>query len=779
MKSDNLLILQDNHIAVPPFTVLKFNDLIRDKAALDRQLSNFNAADKTSQNALQQALQRQFVAPDHALIDRLSSHLAVRSDCSLEDDSSYSFAGIFDSFLNVKKAEAAEYVKKCLTSLYAKKALEYISLNDIDINDLKMNVILQDMVVGERSGVLFTSNPHGLLNETLITVGRSTCDLVVEDKVDTTTYYYNTTDQKYYYTGSKDILSGDEIKQLIALSDNIKQILKETALDIEFTIADDKIYILQARPITSIDTSNIYIYDNSNIVESYPHITLPLTISFAKEIYSGVFKGVSKRILGSEKATQKLSNTLENMVDAKMGRLYYRIDNWYHVLKVLPFSKKIIPVWQEMLGVKHLNYHKARLEVGFFDSIRAYFNFFIALKRSPKNMRRLNDKFIAIHQQFNHTIEQNLSAGELRNLYYQISDALFSIWDLTLINDMYAFIYTGLLKRQLKRRYSENYQQKASEMISGVLNIESIKPIKSLLNLVQLFKSGDQVSYQKAFAEHIEHYGDRVVEELKLETRTFRTNPELLEKIVKDYSADSEKLAALKADLTAKKSNGASQGYFAKRALRGIKLREQSRLNRSKIFGMLRSIILKIANHFVDSGILSDRDDIFYLTLDEVFALIDKPFDVDGIIRKRKSAYAIYNDLPDYSRLILSNAHFDKRHARVNKTVYQHSDKNFMGTICSGGTVRGEAVVITSPDDMVDTSNKIIIAKMTDPGWVYILANALGIVTEKGSILSHTAIVSRELGIPAIVGVSGITDAIKSGQHVILNGDKGTVEVIK
>ncbi len=68
---------------------------------------------------------------------------------------------------------------------------------------------------------------------------------------------------------------------------------------------------------------------------------------------------------------------------------------------------------------------------------------------------------------------------------------------------------------------------------------------------------------------------------------------------------------------------------------------------------------------------------------------------------------------------------------------------------------------------------------MTDPGWVYILANALGIVTEKGSILSHTAIVSRELGIPAIVGVSGITDAIKSGQHVILNGDKGTVEVIK
>ncbi len=737
MKSTNLIKLRNNKIDVPYFKVIHSD---------------------SSGSVV--------ITSDYK--EGLSDIIAVRSDSSLEDDKSYSFAGVFESFLNVNKDEAIEYIKRCYESKNSKKAIEYMELNGIDKNQLSMNVILQDMILGDTSGVIFTANPQGILNETVITVARSTCDLVVEDKIESTTYYYNTTDDKYYYVGSDDILSAGTIKELIELSNSIKTILDEELLDIEFTIEDGKIYILQARPITSMDTEEIYIYDSSNIVESYPNVSLPLTISFAKDIYTGVFKGVSRRIVGP-KAADKLNKTLENMVDSKMGRMYYRIDNWYDVLKALPFSKRIIPVWQDMLGVKNHEYSDNAVELSALDRLRGYYNFFVSLKNSPKNMKKLNDTFTSIYEDFKRKTDDDLTPNELRELYNKIRGELFSIWDLTLINDMYAFIFTGLLKKKLKKKYPEDYEKKVNDMISGVINIESLKPVKSLENLVRLYNSKSN-DYEKAFNKHVDDYGDRVVEELKLETKTFRTNPELLTELVKDYN-----LSGARKD---KKHEDFPSGFFAKRALDGIKLREESRLNRSKIFGMLRTIVLKLADQYVKKNIIEEKDDIFYLTLDEIFLLIDKPFEVKSIIGDRKDTYDIYSKLPDYSRLVLTNNRVDKLHVPFNSKVYTSSEGKLVGTICSSGKVEGEAVVINKASDAVNTAGKVIITKMTDPGWVYILSSAKGIVTEKGSILSHTAIVSRELGIPSIVGVEFATDIIKTGDRVLVDADIGIVEVI-
>ncbi len=773
MKSRNLIKLREHKIRIPTFKVLTFDQLIHNS----QMLINIIKEGEPFDNVRDYIIHNFHV--DVNAIDGLSSKIAVRSDCSLEDDKQLSFAGVFDSFLHVDKREAADYIKKCLLSLYSKKTMEYVSLHSIDISDLKMNVILQDMVVGEISGVIFTSNPQGILNESVITVARSTCDVVVEDRVDTTTYYYNNTDKTYYFTGKDDMLSGELIHDILTIVHRVQKVLEEELLDIEFTISNGTIYILQARPITSIDTSTIYVYDNSNIVESYPNITLPLTVSFAKEIYTGVFKGVARRMLSNDKAMRKLDHILENMVGEKIGRMYYRIDNWYDVLQVLPFHKKIIPVWQDMLGVTNTDYKKNVVDISVFDRFRVYYNFFCAIKNSPKNMKKLNETFIDIYEKFRVKINHNLTPKELKDLYMEIGGALFDIWDLTLINDMYAFIFTGLLKKRMKRQYKDDYEQRVSDMISGVINIESIKPITSIINLVELYHSGDNEGYKKAFDEHIDTYGDRVVEELKLETKTFRTNPELLEQLIIEYSANMDKLNQLNKEATPS-DTGSFNGYFAKRALLGIQLREQSRLNRSKIFGMVRSIIHKISIDFTQRGILKDPDDIFYLTLSEVFSIIDKPFDVEKRIVDRKKAYEVYHELPEYSRLVITNDTVDKRHFNSNNKVHRNSNKDsLIGTVCSTGKVIGEALVIKKPSDAKHVAGKIIIAKMTDPGWVYIIASSIGIITQKGSILSHTAIVSRELGIPAIVGVDNVTDVIKTGDRVVLDADRGIVEVIR
>ena len=110
--------------------------------------------------------------------------------------------------------------------------------------------------------------------------------------------------------------------------------------DIEFSIIGEELFILQARRITSIDDEDAVIYDNSNIVESYPNISLPLSISFAKAVYSGVFTGLAKRIIRNEKILAKNKDTFENMVGDINGAMYYKIDNWYKMLQILPFSKK-------------------------------------------------------------------------------------------------------------------------------------------------------------------------------------------------------------------------------------------------------------------------------------------------------------------------------------------------------------------------------------------------------------------------------------------------------
>ena len=223
---------------------------------------------------------------------------AVRSSSLLEDSEKLSFAGQFNTFLNISKEEVEEYVYKCLQGVSIEKLKGYTK----ESKKIDMYAIIQEMIIPEKSGVIFTSNPQGILNETVIVVGKGTGDNIVEEKVDTTSYYYNLNDNIYYYEsyGNSIKLTKKEVETLINVSKKIKEILGEK-LDIEFCIKDGQIYILQARKITTLDNGKEIILDNSNIVESYPGVTLPFTQSFIKEAYYGVFKGVFKRLTDNSK----------------------------------------------------------------------------------------------------------------------------------------------------------------------------------------------------------------------------------------------------------------------------------------------------------------------------------------------------------------------------------------------------------------------------------------------------------------------------------------------
>ena len=112
----------------------------------------------------------------------------------------------------------------------------------------------------------------------------------------------------------------------------------------------------------------------------------------------------------------------------------------------------------------------------------------------------------------------------------------------------------------------------------------------------------------------------------------------------------------------------------------------------------------------------------------------------------------------------------------IETNIYYEENQMF-GIPCCPGIVEGKVRVLSSPDEVKSLDGDILVTTSTDPGWITIFQSASGIIVERGSPLSHAAIVSRELGIPSIVGVKGITNLLKTGDSIIMNATKGTIEL--
>ena len=704
-----------------------------------------------------------------------ASLFSVRSACNIEDSASSSFAGQFDTFLNVTAADVPKKVEQVFDSADSESIAAYASSMNIPASDIKMNVIVQEMVDADISGVIFTANPQGILNETVIVAGRGAGQGVVTTDSDSVTYYWNRTDKVFFYEGSEDILKEDLALKIAELSESVTGVLGDL-LDIEFAVKDGEIFILQARDITTLNADDPVVLDNSNIVESYPGLSLPLTISFVDMVYSGVFRGLAYRVLKNRKELAKREDVISNMTGHANGRIYYKISNWYTVIKFLPFSKKIIPLWQEMLGVKTKTYDDGDLKLNPFVRIGTYFNSFAELTSAPRKMRRLNTSFTEVNEDFYKNFREDLTPAELIKMFGGVKEKLLKNWDVTLLNDMYAFIYTGLLKSRLKKKYHLD-EGRINSLISGITDIESMKPVKALIKLA----SEDGSEERKR--EYIELYGDRNLEELKLESRTFRSSPELLDKRIEELKEDPARLAAVQERFAKEHKEDMPRDLLTviclKRCCKGIANREISRLNRSRIYGIVRLIIDTMAKQYKMSGYIANEEDIYMLTLDEVFALAEEAKDMKEIVDERKARYDAFNVLPAYSRLIFADKEFDRTVISIGTFGREKLSDVLQGVPCSAGIAEAEALVIKDVKDAKDVKGKILVAKMTDPGWVFLLASASGIISEKGSLLSHTAIISRELGIPAVVGVNEATDLIRSGDIIRIDGTTGKIETVR
>ncbi|MBQ3007910.1 MAG: phosphoenolpyruvate synthase [Clostridia bacterium] len=779
-KIENLKIMKNAGLPVPEFEVFSFDELVPSKEIIKSALINAQGKTVAEKSRILREAARLSVITSGAV--NLEGELfSVRSSSSVEDSAENSFAGQFDTFLNVERKDIADKISQCVCSLYNENVLIYMEQAGLDIGMLKMNVIVQKMVNSDVSGIVFTANPQGILNETVIVAGRGLGENVVSDRIDTTSYYYSLTDDIYYFDGKENLLSDGEVREIIETSKKISGCICKYA-DIEFAVENGKLYILQARPITTLSDNNPVLFDNSNIVESYPGLSTPLTASFVEMVFAGVFKDAGRRLLKNEKELRKQYHILENTVGVANGRIYYNLNSWYSAIKFLPFSKKIIAIWQELVGVKYKEYDEKETGINPFVKASVYFNTVYELINTPKNMKKLNESFVEIKNYVYRSFEEEMTAKEILELFDKIQEKLLSCWGITLLNDTYAFIFTGLIKARLKKKY-KNHEEIANSYISGISNIESMKPVREMIRIALDKEHMTDDEYRKRAGEYIDVYGDRCLEELKLETETFRTNPDLFDRKINEFARDKEKLLPL---LNGQGHENAFDlkhdpltKFLSKNCMLGISNREIQRLNRSRIFGMVREAVLRLGKIYSGKGYIEETRDVFYLTLDEVRSLADEPCDMKETVYSRKKKYEMFALLPAYSRIVFSEKAFDKNHRNINMAASHCGKDEMLGVPCSNGVVEGEAYVVTDVKKASNVRDKILITKMTDPGWVFLLAEAKGVVSEKGSLLSHTAIISRELGIPAVVGIDNLMSTVKSGDTVRLDGATGVVKIIR
>ena len=775
---------------------------------------------------------------------------AVRSNFSAEDGGEHSFAGQFLTRLNVKREKVQEAVQEVFASYagsldYKEKAnrgkeeycptkrkkAEQRKAEQEKVEQKKLEssietVLIQEMLFPEKSGVLFTKNPKGILSEMVVVLGQGLGDKVVEDQENVLTYHYFPGECMYQEgQGTGLALDEEELKTLFTLGEKIEQLFQKP-MDIEFAIEKGKVYILQAREITTLEKHlPIRILDNSNISESFPGICLPLSESFAGEMYSGIFTSLGRRFLG--KKVSSYEELFQRMVGGFSGRMYYEISSWYDILRLLPFSGKIIPVWQGMLGVSNEEISFSKKTPSFFLKCRIALLFCYYFFVSQRKMKELDSFFQERYASYSKKVDAEEDAKALYQIFLEMKEDLLREWDITLINDMVSFISTHL------------YGKKTA------FSLETMKPVRALSALKTVAgKYGlDSEEYRREKKSYIFAYGDRIVGELKLETRTYRTNEELLDRWILDSleteTAERYELSEAKHSLgkacvekncaetnfsekdceetsCSKKPFEQKQrkSFLYRLAESSCNNREISRLHRTRCFGLMRRIVDKIGEKTIGF-------DLYYLSLNELKELLFSGKDFSLKIAREKELRKAYERLPVLSRVkllgkvdrdplageirVLSYESFKEkgniegqigtpgkdgmlgkagRIGQMENAGKEDGDSTprvFFGRGVSKGIFRGEVLKIKSLQEVraTEAKGKILLSYSTDPGWFPYLNMAGGLITERGSLLSHSAILARELEKPAVVNIPNIMEELKSGDIVEINGDLGICSVIK
>lgn len=839
-KAQNLLEIERMGIQVPKWMVIRAEELVGNgHTQTPKEVSGMR--NQIEAYKWDKSISRQ-------IHDYFGEHwhqktYAVRSSASDEDGTLHSFAGQFQSFLHVPFNQVLEKIQAVWLSCLSETVLTYRKQNGLAVST-EMGIIVQEMVNADVSGVAFGLDPvsgrkdrkvvssvvglgEGLVSGLLDADHFEICDDQIKSTIRKKEYAFHRDESGEGIIRTEvpenqvNVPSLDKTN-VLEIGSVLDQLETHFGLpqDIEFAYSEGQLYLLQTRPVTTTKPQGEYtLWDNSNIVESYPGITTPLTFSFISKMYERVYRQFVGLLGVTNQEIEQRKTIFENTLGLVRGRVYYNLVSWYKMLALLPGYSLNAEYMEQMMGVKErfeleeghiMTKGMARMRIlkMVFKMIRLH----LGLSREKIRFQKHLDRVIDEYQK---TEWESLSPGDIQQKYGAFETSLLLEWKAPLINDFFAMIWFGVFRKQIEKHFPD-YPNLHNDLLCGSQDIISTAPIKQTMKIArwitddewasqlflnakpdEIWKAINNGSHQDLMAMiegYLEAFGERCVGELKLETISYRQDPAQFMGTLKSYvtqgltGLDEKGIdQLLKAEAEAIFNNHTRKRPILRKWLRWllkntrkmVSDRENLRFERTRGFGMVRTMFTALGKKWHQLGLIVDPRDIFFLELAEITCIENMSVELKEVILDRKNEFEGYQkQSPPQSRFYTYGQDFSDAYIYSTDKLSEASDQ-LQGIGCCPGKVKGTARVIHHPSEAQSLNGDILITTSTDPGWVTLFPSASAIIVERGSLLSHSAIVAREMGIPCIVGVEGLLRSVETGDELLMDGSTGDISILK
>ena len=729
---------------------------------------------------------------------------AVRSSGTKEDLDEFSFAGQYKSFLNTKPEDVEAKVIECYRSMFGETILSYLVNRSIDTAELKMAVVVQEMVPSEISGICFTIDPVTGNDKTmLIEVSEGLGEDIVSGKTAPEQYHYDWyEDCEVDRASSNKLISLEKLPSYARVFAGIQQQFGYPC-DIEFALSGGELYILQSRRITKLNYSGINdIWTTADFKDG--GVSANVCSPYMWSLYEYIWEYSLRRFIVDTKILR------DEQLPAKLGQMYYGRCYWN--LSVVKLAM------EQIVGYKEREFDNEYGIVG------DYVGDGKVTKATPKVLMHMIPIII---EQKKLLDDRRKNSGkykrELLDLYFDYKDKLDNgtIEDITkefvrITHETYLrsettyfhqifinTIHQSLYKDSLLKYVSES---EYLSLLASIDNISHLLPFYDMWDITRKIRAND--SDMKFWTENsaddiakmldddshelpdvkqlIDEYGYHSDKELDITYPCYYEEPQVMVAMVKDMVLLDDSFSPLE-----DKQRGAEvydkimkdlEGKVSASTLRKITdkvinmrsmlwWREEFRDVSTRFYYMLRMYTMEYAKKLVSDGVLEKVEDVWFLKVGDLWDYIDgkkTKADLDDLLKKNMFYYNAYR-----------NYISDNEIGHNFKVISEKESKNTIrGLGANNGKLTGTARVIedfTQIDRL--QQGDILVTRFTDTGWTPKFAILSGIVTEYGGILCHAAIVSREYGIPAIVCCKDAMSKIRDGQTITIDGCTGVVDL--
>ncbi|WP_343951636.1 PEP/pyruvate-binding domain-containing protein, partial [Nonomuraea longicatena] len=731
-----------------------------------------------------------------------------------EDGATDAFAGMTESFLYVRPEEVPERVARCWASGFSPASILYRARKGLS-PEVRVAVGVQAMVPGVRSFVAFSRDPRTGAATCVIAAAHGIGENVVQERADIDHYFVETGEIRAETVGEP-VLSDAEVREVAGLAGRVEAFFGPPQ-DLEGTITSDGVvHLMQARPVVFADRPQEVRWSNHNITESFPGVSGALTYSQARIFYRLTFADLYRRMGVPERRLRRVEHHLGRMVGLVDGRVYYRLDAWFALHGQMPGFPLIRRWWERSMGIGG-DHRPSTAEL-----LRALPSVPSLLVRLARQPRAVAD-FL---RWWDHVVGQSAGIEQwpperLIAFYRRLWAEAGSRWGITLVNTFFLLMWATLTSAALRRWVTGDEQRLLGGLLMGGRENRSLLGVRSALALAELAASRPDLADRirrddpaeevwadlgagrhgaevaRAAAVHLSRYGDRALHDLKLEEPSPRQRPGMIITMIKPMvhggltvagSRAKERAARAEAERELRERCPSPARRLVVRTLvaglrRAVAVREDARYCRSQLYGLTRQVMWRLGDLLAEAGRLDHGRDVVDLTVEEVLGAYDGTLvdaDLRALVRARREERRAAASRPDPG--VELSTPLNRPMAPPKDTgpaAGSSASGELRGLPSSRGVVRGEARVVLDPSVSPESCrDRIIVAKETDPGWLFLMMAARGMVVERGTLLSHTAITGRLLGIPTVVAVPRATTLIKDGDLVEIDGAEGSVRVV-